>query len=81
MGAPKLKKEKHKVINKKQSHLKLVEDEIKTNVADKLEQRQRRNQQEKMQIKHFQDIINKSLEDPEMVKKAAMLLLNMLEEK
>lgn len=80
MGAPKLKKSTHKKKdeNVKKSHLKLIKT-AQNSLDSKLAARAGKNVQEKGEIKHYQDIISKSLDDPDMVKKAAMLLIGMLE--
>ena len=86
MGAPKLKKSVYKKSDKtiikriitKDPHLKLVKT-LENPLEERLATRAAKNLHKKSEIKHYQDIISKSLDDPEMVKKAAMLLLDMLE--
>jgi len=80
MGAPKLKKEvlKQSSEKKTESHLKLLKTTQNT-LDSKLANRARKNIQEKNEIAHYQDAIEKSLDDPDMIKKAAMLLIGMLE--
>jgi hypothetical protein len=84
MGVKKLKQSvapavRHrKKIVKKRNHLKLV----KSSSADLdsfLANRSHENIEQKRVIAHYQEVIAKTLEDPEMVKKAALLLVEMLE--
>ena len=80
MGAPKLKNEVLKKVSAKkpESHLKLLKT-TKNSLDSKLAQRAKKNIQEKNEIAHYQEVIGKSLDDPDMIKKAAMLLISMLE--
>ena len=84
MGIPKFKgftKTKPSEKNEKENHLKLVEQE-KIDSRDKvLLQRKAKNERQKAEISAYQDAINKTLDDPEMAKKAAMILLEMVEGK
>ena len=63
---------------KKKSHLHLVPSS-ESDLDSTLELRQREQMQNKQMLEHYQEVISKTLEDPEMVKKAAMLLMEMIE--
>lgn len=78
MGAPKIKKSYKSSDKKSKDHLKLVEDK-KSAFEAKLHHRQIDVTKQKAEIEHYKEIISKSLDDPEMIKKAAMLLIEMLE--
>jgi hypothetical protein len=79
MGAPKLKKSSiQSSEEKKRDHLKLVEDK-KNAFEAKLHNRQINANKQKAEIEYYKEMVEKSLDDPEMVKKAAMLLMQMLE--
>ena len=80
MGIPKLKGFLKKNSNKSnETRLKLVDQQQTDSRDEILKKRKAHNLQDKAEITAYQDAINKTLDDTEMAKKAAMLLLEMIE--